>query len=254
MKIQKYLKKLQSSKEFKDFMKKNSDAFLMAGFFIIDLEAGKAAHQINYFIPSKKKVAIFSVDNKIELQIVDTIGAHPSPTQLDMNTEIDLDTLPGILEDEMKNRSITDEIKKIIAIVQNIDGKKIWNLNCVLSGMNILKAHVEDASKSVLKMEKSSIMDYIQKMPMPPGAQAAGKPQIQLPGQAPAPSLSPASAQASEGNEEQPSEEQIKEEMNKLNKLEEAIEKEKSILKSEMLKEEKAKALKSEKKKARAKK
>lgn len=243
MKIQKYLAKLQNSKQFKDFMKKNEDAFLMAGFFIIDLEAGKAAHQINYFIPSKKKVAIFSVDNKIEVQVVDTIGSHPSPTQLDLNTQIDLDTLPGILEDEMKNRNITDEIKKIIAIVQNIDGKKIWNLNCVLSGMNILKAHVEDESKSVLKMEKSSIMDYIQKMPLSPSMQkGAGKPQIQLPGQGPP---------AQEGAEEQPSEDQIKEEMSKLNKLEEAIEKEKSALKSEMLKEEKAKAEKKEKKKAK---
>lgn len=252
MKLQKYLTKLQGSKQFKNFMKKNNDAFLMAGFFIIDLEEGKAAHQINYFIPSKKKVAIFSVDKDINLQVVDTIGSHPNPTQLDFNTEIDLDALPGIIEDEMKNRNITDEIKKIIAIVQNIDGKKIWNLNCVLSGMNILKAHVEDTSKSVLKMEKSSIMDYIQKMPLSPAMQKSGR-AMQMPGQGP-PAQVPSVSPVSEGNQGQPSEDQIKEEMNKLDKLEEAIEKEKSALKSEMLKEEKARAIKSEKKKAKAKK
>ena len=64
----------------------------------------------------------------------------------------------------MKNRSITEEIKKIIAILQNIDGKKIWNLSCVLSGMSIINAHVEDQSRTVLKMEKKSLLDFVQKM------------------------------------------------------------------------------------------
>ena len=46
-----------------------------------------------------------------------------------------------------------------------VGGKKVWNLNCVLSGMGILKAHVDDDSQTVLKMEKNSIMDYVKKMP-----------------------------------------------------------------------------------------
>jgi predicted transcriptional regulator len=31
--------------------------------------------------------------------------------------------------------------------------------------MSIIKAHVDDESKTVLKMVKSSIMDYVKKMP-----------------------------------------------------------------------------------------
>lgn len=237
MKISHYLERLESSREYQKFLKENSDAYLMAGFFIMDLETKKTAHQINYFIPSKKKIAVFSLDPKVNVQILDVVGAA-KPTQLNRETNIDLDALPGILEEEMKNRNITDEIKKIIAIVQNIDGKKIWNLNCVLSGMNILKAHVEDDSKTVLKMEKSSIIDYIQKIPIPQALQK-GKKGKGVPG-----------LPLAEG---QPTPEELKEELKKLNKLEEAIEKEKEIIKSEVIKEEKQASVKKEKK-AKAKK
>ena len=99
--------------------------------------------------------------------------------------------------------------KKIIAVVQNVEGKKIWNLNCVLSGMEILKAHVEDSSKSVLKMEKISMMDLMKKVP--------GK-QLQMAGQ------------GAKGGAVKMKPEDVKEEIKKLDKLSEEIEKEKKAL------------------------
>lgn len=227
MKINVYLNKLNNSKEYKDFMKKYSDAYLIAGFFVLDLEEGKNIHQIDYYIPSKKKIAAFTLDSHVHLQILDTMNRQVPP-KLDLVTNIDLDTIPGILDDEMKNRSITEEIKKIVAIIQNIEGKKIWNVNCVLSGMSILKAHIEDDSKSVLKMEKSSIMDYIQKMPMPPQAGAGQQTQVQ----------SPQAGQVQAMAPPQITPEKAKEQVEKLNKLEEAIEKEKARLNQEVLEKE----------------
>ena len=165
MKIQPYIKKLSSSDQFSSFKRNHPDAFLVAGFFILDLESGKNMHQIDYYVPKEKKIAAFSLDDKVTIQLLDAVG-EKLPEKLDIKTKIDLDELRGILEDEMKNRSITEEIKKIIAIVQNIEGKKIWNLNCVLSGLEILRAHVEDDSKTILKMEKASILDFIKTVPM----------------------------------------------------------------------------------------
>lgn len=166
MKIKPYVDRLNSSKAYQEFQKKYEDAFMIAGFFILDLETQNNLHQIDYYVPKEKKIAAFTVDNGVTMQMLDMMNSKLVPEKLDIQTNIDLDSLPGILEDEMKNRSITEEIKKIIAIVQTIEGKKIWNLNCVLSGMGILKAHVDDESKTVLKMEKSSIMDYLKKVPM----------------------------------------------------------------------------------------
>ncbi len=183
MKLQPYVSKLGSSKEFKTFQKEYPDSFMVAGFFVLDLEMGQNLHQLDYYIPSKKKFAAFTLDKQVQMQLLDAM-TNKTPEKLDIKSVIDLDALKGILEDEMKNRSMTEEIKKIIAVLQNIEGKKIWNTNCVLSGMEILKAHIEDNSKSVLKMEKISIMDLMKSMPgaaQMPGMQAQGSQSAQAP-------------------------------------------------------------------------
>ncbi len=203
MKIAPYIEKLNNSQEFRDFQQKYKDSFMVAGFFVLDLEAGQNVHQLDFYVPSKKKIAAFSLDKKISLQLLDIMHSAKEPEKLDIKTNLDLNQLPGILEEEMKNRSITDEIKKIIAIIQSIDGKKIWNLNCVLSGMSILNAHIDDESKTVLKMERKSLMDIMQRIPAQPMAQ-----------------LQP----------EKLSEKDIDLQIKKLDKLEKAIEKEKQEL------------------------
>lgn len=177
MKIAPYVEKLHNSPAYKDFEQKNKDAFLIAGFFVLDFEAGKHLHQIDYYVPSKKKVAAFTLDNKVVLQLLDMMDRRV-PEQLDIKTKIDLDSLKGIIIDEMKNRGITQDIKKMIAVVQAQKTKKVWSVNCVLSGMDILKVHVEDDSQTILKMEKSSMFDYIKKMPgmAPQTADSAASP------------------------------------------------------------------------------
>lgn len=213
MKIKTYLDKLNSSPAYKEFIQQHPDSYLVAGFFVLDLESGKGIHQIDYYVPSQKKIAAFTMDNHVTMQLLDTMSKQIPPA-LEIPTNVDLDAIPGILDDEMKNRGITEDIKKIVAIIQNLGGKKIWNINCVLSGMGILKAHVEDESKTVLKMEKSSIMDYIQKLPMPPQVMQKGQ-------KGPVDSV-------------EVGPEDAEEELKKLDKLEEAIEAEKSKLKKQI--------------------
>lgn len=205
MKIAPYINKLNESTVFKEFQREHKDAFVVAGFFVLDLESNKNVHQIDYYVPSKKKIAAFTLDNQVIVQMLDLMN-EKLPERLELKTNIDLDQLPGILEDEMKNRSITSEIKKIIAIIQNIDGKKIWNLSCVLSGMEILNAHVEDNSKTVLKMEKKSLLDFVQKMSPEELKEKIQTKQSKVP------------------------KKEIKVQIEKLNELEQAIEKEKDAL------------------------
>lgn len=229
MKIKPYINKLNDSKEYKDFRKKHKDAFLTAGFFILDLEAGKNVHQVDFYIPSNKKIAAFTLDHHVTLQIFDTLEGSKAPKELDINTNIDLDAIPGILQDEMKNRSITESLKKIIAVIQNLDGKKIWNLNCILSGMELLKAHVEDESGSVLKMDKSSVFDYIKKVPADVfKAQLAGK----NPKDAKSPSGSASVVTAKD---------LAKKKLDDLDKLEKAIEKEKENIQKQIGEKESSK-------------
>ena len=168
MKILPYVQKLESSQIYKKFRKENEESFVVAGFFVLDYETGTNIHQIDYYVPSKKQVAAFNLDGEVEVRLLDMMSKEKVPQKLDIKTKVDLDALRGILEDEMKNRNITETIKKCVAVIQMVDGKKLWVLSCVLSGMEILKAHVDDESRTVLKMEKASMLDYIKKMPALP--------------------------------------------------------------------------------------
>lgn len=168
MKIQPYIHKLESSQAYKNFIKGHAESFLIAGFFVLDYETGTNIHQIDYYVPSKKQVAAFNLDGEVEVKLLDMMSKEKIPQRLDIKTKIDLDAIKGILEDEMKNRSITETIKKCVAVIQMVDNKKIWVLNCVLSGMEILKAHVDDESRTVLKMERASMLDYVKRMPAMP--------------------------------------------------------------------------------------
>ena len=173
MKIQPLIEKLESTEVYKKFKEDYKDSFLVAGFFVLDYETNKNINQIDYFIPSEKKVAAFNMKEEIGLQILETMN-DKIPETLSVQTNVDLDAIKGILEDGMKNRNITEDLKKVIAVIQTLEGKKIWILNCIMSGMEILKAHIDDESKTILKMEKASVLDYIKKVPMKGAAQ--GKP------------------------------------------------------------------------------
>ncbi|MBS3089328.1 hypothetical protein J4461_00420 [Candidatus Pacearchaeota archaeon] len=227
MKIAPYVEKLSNSQPYHLFIKDNSDAYMMAGFFVLDFESGNNTHKIDYYVPSKKKIAEFTLDKQVSVQLLSTLNSK-TPEKLDIKTSIDLEAIKGILEEEMKNRNITEQIHKIIAVLQNLKGKKIWTLNCLLSGMGIIHASIEDSSKSVLKMEKASLLDYLKKVPAAQLMQSQPK---QEQGQ----SLS---------------EDDVKQEINKLEELEKKIEAEKQ----ELIKEEKLGKKQSPKKKQAVKK
>lgn len=205
MKIQPYFDKLNESKEYKDFARKFPDAFMAAGFFVIDFENGNNVHQLDFYVPSQKKIAAFTLDNEIAMQMLDGINEQV-PQKLEPSVNVDLDALQGIIEDEMKNRGMTEEIKKMIAILQNINCKKIWSISCVLSGMHIMKANIEDESKSILEMEKKSILDFVKPMSGEEIAKMVPKGSV--------------------------SKKEINQEIEKLDKLEKVIEKKKKELKS----------------------
>lgn len=165
MKLRPYVEKLENSPQFKDFKMKYPDAYMAAGFFVLDFEAGHNIHQLDFYLPKEKKIAAFTLGDNLEMQILNLLN-DLVPEELNIDTNIDLDALQGILLDEMHNRGMSEQIRKIIAVLQSLEGKRIWNLNCVLTGMEILKSHVEDESQTVLKIEKKSLLDIMQQIPV----------------------------------------------------------------------------------------
>ena len=165
MKFEHYMKRLEDSDEFKKFRQEHGKAYLCAGFFVLDFEQGKNMQQIDFCIPSSRKIATFVLDNGVKLKISDPVKLKKKLSKLDKDAITDIDALKGIVHDEMLNRTVTGEIKKIIAVLQNDHGKKIWNLNCITGDMGIIRVHIDDASSSILEFEKASLFDFVKMIP-----------------------------------------------------------------------------------------
>ncbi len=223
MKFEQLLQKLHASKQYSEFTKKYKDPFVVAGFFVIDLEGKNNIYQIDYYVPSENKIAAFSLGSPISMQLLEMMKSDAKPVELPKSTNIDLDSLPGILDDEMKNRSITEEIKKMVAILHTSEGRAVWNVSCMLSGMSILKAHVEDSSESVLKMERSSLMDIMKQVPI----------KKEIPGVQKIPSDSDKLTKTAEKAA-------LEDELKKLDAIEVQIDKEKEAIKTQLEKEKAA--------------
>ena len=163
MKFDHYLKRVEESSEFKKFKQENPKAYLCAGFFVLDFDEEKNSNQIDYILPNGK-IATFVLDGGVKIKISDiAIKGKTDLKEINQESQLDIERLKGIVEDEMKNRTVTEDVKKIIAILQVYNGKLIWNLNCLLAGLGILQIHIDDKDGNILKFEKHSLLDFMRK-------------------------------------------------------------------------------------------
>jgi len=158
-------KAIESSKEFKEFIEKNKDAYLCAGFFVLDYEKGINQQQLDYSLKDGK-IFTFSLDkNGIAVKEAETIeGKQSKLPELSKEIKIDLERVQEIVEKEMEKQVIDNKINKIIAILQKHEDKQIWNLSCMLEGFGILQVHIDASSGEILKFEKRSLFDFIKKI------------------------------------------------------------------------------------------
>ena len=116
MKISHYLKKLEKSKEYKEFKEKDPKSYLCSSFIIRDYETNKHETQIDFFSPKSKKIVSFKVNDKVEKIPIDKkaetlMHKKYTPKELKDKVKLDIDELKLIIADEMQNRKLTDEIK-----------------------------------------------------------------------------------------------------------------------------------------------
>ena len=165
MKFEHYVKRVEESDEFKKFRKEHPKAYLCAGFFVLDFEKGKNIHQIDYFIPGSKKIATFTLEEKVQLKISEPAKKIEKKLErIEGETKTDIDALKGIVHDEMLNRTVTQNVIKVVAVLQSKEGRKIWYLSCITNDFGIITVHVDDESEDVLIFEKHSFFDFIRKV------------------------------------------------------------------------------------------
>lgn len=158
------LKQIESSPAFTNFKKQHKDAYLCAGFFVIDYQ-GENQQQLDYSLKNGD-IFTFILNNEITVKEAETIEGKKQQKllALEKEIEVDLERVEEIVERKMRQEKINNKIVKVIAVLQKYEGKQIWNLNCILSGMEILKLHIDADNGEILKSEKRSMFDFIKRV------------------------------------------------------------------------------------------
>ena len=88
MNFQFYSEKLNSSDNFKIFMKENPDAFLCSGFFVIDRQGTDNKQHFDFFVPKNKKIYSFQLENNMQLIPIENKN-DIIPEKISMNCNFD---------------------------------------------------------------------------------------------------------------------------------------------------------------------
>lgn len=159
------LEAIEKSKEFKEFEKEHKDAYLCAGFFILDFEQNINQQQLDYSLKDGKIFTFVLSENEIAVNEAETIeGKKQKMLELSKEIKVDLENLKEIAEKRMEKEGIRTKINKIIAILQVNEDKQIWNLTCMTEGLGILQVHIDSSSGEILKFEKRSLFDFVKKV------------------------------------------------------------------------------------------
>ena len=159
------IKQIHDSEIFKNFIKNNASAELCVGFFIIDLKNSLNQTTLDYKLG--KRVFTFSIaeDGEISLK-EDELVENPKFPKLSVikpKVKIDLKEAMSIARGKAFDEGIEKKFEKIIAIVQNHDGKQVWNLTCILETFIILNLIIDSEDAKIIKFDRKSMGDFIRR-------------------------------------------------------------------------------------------
>ncbi|MCL6500563.1 MAG: hypothetical protein K6T16_00830 [Candidatus Pacearchaeota archaeon] len=161
MSFQTILKRLKESSEFKRFKRKHRNIFLFSAFFVLKPDFETDTQQLDYFL-EKNKAATFYIDRDIKHKI-DEFSPQSNITALNERIKIDLKDLREIIKNELENKSLKEsEVNKIIAILQKVNNRQMWNVTCMLTSLKILQLHIDCFTGEVIESKQGSIFDFIQ--------------------------------------------------------------------------------------------
>lgn len=160
---------ITASEKYKEFIEKNPEAELVAGFFIIDFFSNDNKRSLDYKIGEKIYTFSLRDDNSIKFEedkLMETEkNPNPSLERISHKIKVDLDELKSTAQIKALDNGISAKFSKIIAVLQkpSKESKQIWNLTCMLDGLIILHILVDSETGNVDKFERKSMMDLIRK-------------------------------------------------------------------------------------------
>lgn len=160
--LKKAVKDVQKVKEFKDFKKKNPKAYLASCVVIVD---GKKVGdwQIDFYQPSKHKMATFIVKDVVEFKGEDNIfqkeKAEVKELKLD-DVKVGFDKMLKLLEDFRKKNYSGDFPNKTIIVLQTIEDYPVWNLTLLTATLKVLNVKLSAVDGKVISDHIENFLSF----------------------------------------------------------------------------------------------
>jgi uncharacterized membrane protein YkoI len=162
MEIKDLIKRLEESKEFKDWKEKNKDSFLAHIFKMLD-DANKDDWQIGFY--NKDDTMTTFIITPADIKIAETENIFKKPEakiqKLDLE-KVKVDITKSL---ETAEKIQTTEYKqetpfKIITILQKLDLGQVYNITYVTQTFKVLNFKIDAKNGKVLKKTLQTIMDF----------------------------------------------------------------------------------------------
>lgn len=160
MNLQFYLEKLNSSDNFKKFIKENPEAFLCSGFFVIDKQGKDNKQHFDFFVPSEKKIYSFQLENNMQLVPIESKN-NTIPKKISMNCDFDFDEIENLISQEKEKQNIKNKIQKILLSLQKVNGKDFLIGTAFISSLGLIKINIDLSENKITDFKKKSFFDIM---------------------------------------------------------------------------------------------
>ncbi len=156
------LEKLESSDEYKNFIKENPKAYLCSAFFIIDLaeKTPENKYHFDFYVPESKKTFSFELENGVKLVPLER-NDEKILEKVSMKSYFDFDELKEKTLNEMVANKVTNKIQKLIFSLQSKNKQDVLLGTIFVSGFALLKFDFDIKTKKITNFEKKSFFDMM---------------------------------------------------------------------------------------------
>ena len=161
-KLKETIKKLESSKIFKDYKKTNPDAYLTSTFLMTEDIEGD--WQLDYYSIKSKKITSFIIKDKVK-GMPETKPFQEKESiieKLDIDkVKIDFKKVLEVTDKLIKKKYKSETLTKKIIILQNLkEFGHIWNLTFLTSSFKTLNIKIDANSGKILKKKLASLITF----------------------------------------------------------------------------------------------
>jgi hypothetical protein len=158
MNFQFYFEKLKEANSYKDFIKKEPEAFLSSCFFVIDKEEQDNKQHFDYF--NKDKFFSFQLEQDCKLVPVD-VPETKKPSKLPSDLDLDFNEIEKLVLGRMIDEKINNKIQKFLFSLQNINNKILLNGTVFISMLGMIRISIDVENMKILDFEKKNFFDIM---------------------------------------------------------------------------------------------